>query len=230
MQPESVMDIVDGESAGGESGHGESEMRGTATDSTDSADSVDTSDRIGLDRVSESVSESAQPVSESEPQRSAQSTQLPPSTPTDSDSDSSYLLSDTEERLTYTPIPDTQYLTSTLAHALDSMELDKSLVLQAKLSGYLNNENQKINEKRQLVLQKLQSLKTLHQANFKPQGNARIDRLTQDIKDIELRIKNIKHGSSSLLGLFRTQTGLVNKYPVEYNQARDTVLERPWDH
>lgn len=148
----------------------------------------------------------------------------------DSDSDSSYLLSDTEERLTYNAIPDTQYLTSTLSHGLDSMELDKSLVLQTKLSGYLNNENQKINEKRQLVIQKLQSLKSLHLANFKPNGGvSKVEQLTNDIKDIELRILNIKHGNTTLLGLFRSQSGLVNKYPVEYNQARDKVLERPWD-
>ncbi|CAH6723263.1 putative biogenesis of lysosome-related organelles complex 1 subunit KXD1 [[Candida] jaroonii] len=209
-----------------------------ATDSDMVAFSTEVEGSNDMDR---STARSTEPSTEpfSDPSLDTSNTTNPNNTTTttsdsqdhpDSDSDSSYLLSDTEERLTYNAVPDTQYLTSTLSHGLDSMELDKSLVLQTKLSGYLNNENQKINEKRQLVIQKLQSLKSLHSANFKPNGGvSKVEQLTNDIKDIESRIRNIKHGNTTLLGLFRSQSGLVNKYPVEYNQARDKVLERPWD-
>lgn len=133
------------------------------------------------------------------------------------------------------------YLSNSLTYALDSLQLDKSLVLQAQLSGQLNNEKQKIIDKRKEVVDKIENLKTLYAYNFVSASNqslksnvSRVDRLQQDITEIENRIEKLKSGPSKNNGsTFRTMfnsknhnMGIANKYPIEYNQAKDKVLER----
>lgn len=163
--------------------------------------------------------------------------------------DDDYLLSDENDmddtahdtrRMEYnaTLLDHSEYLLGTLNHALDSLELDKSLVLQAQLSGILNNENQKITEKRLQVLEKLELLKGLFKKNFDPNFNVEnkgkisvIGQLNRDIKDLEHRIDVLKNGpqQSSIRSMFggtQKVKGVINRFPVEYNQARDKVLER----
>lgn len=122
-----------------------------------------------------------------------------------------------------------QYLTASLDNALDSLELDKSLVIQAQLSGLLNNESQKILEKQELLKQKIQLLKLLYRKNFTPVDDQKLSvaqRVQHDLKDIESRIKVLKHGKTKL---FTKTEGMISKYPVEYNQAKDKILERTLD-
>lgn len=167
------------------------------------------------------------------------------------DDDDDYLLSDENDfdgaaphdnhRMGYnaTLSDHSDYLLGTLNHALDSLDLDKSLVLQAQLSGILNNENQKITEKRLQVLEKLEYLKGLFKKNFDPSCNpdskgkvSVIGQLNQDIKNLEHRIDVLKNGHqpSSLRSMFgggpQKINGIINRFPVEYNQAKDKVLER----
>ncbi|EGV66464.1 hypothetical protein CANTEDRAFT_112190 [Yamadazyma tenuis ATCC 10573] len=133
------------------------------------------------------------------------------------------------------------YLAGTLDHALDSLELDKSLVVQAQLSGMLNNENQNITEKRQQILEKLKMLQDLLHKNFEPrfdpETNTKISvvqKLNHDIKNIETRIRVLKEGRKdkgvmSFLGNSKNVKGVMSLYPIEYSQARDKVLERQID-
>lgn len=170
----------------------------------------------------------------------------------DSDDDD-YFLSDEEElnnissnpnegeaRLNYsTSMADhIAYLSNSLTYALDSLQLDKSIVLQAQLSGQLNNEKRKIIDKRKEVVEKIENLKHLYDYNF---GSAniksslsRVEKLKQDITEIEYRIEKLKSGpsksnGSTLRAMFKSKnqnTGIANRYPIEYNQAKDKVLER----
>lgn len=164
----------------------------------------------------------------------------------DDDEDDDYLLSDenemdeSHERMGYnaTLADHSEYLLGTLNHALDSLELDKSLVIQAQLSGVLNNENQKITEKRLQVLEKIELLKGLFKKNFDPKYNPEtngkvsvIGQLSHDIQSLEKRIDGLKNGhqTSSFSSLFKGSqkvNGVINRFPVEYNQARDKILER----
>lgn len=154
---------------------------------------------------------------------------------------SDYILSDDDsgaglehDHLHYNTLTDhAAYLTKTLSFALDSLQLDKTLVLQARMSGQINNENQRILEKKEEIIARIQRIKALYEDNFSSeQGVSKIARLQQDILAIEGRIGRLVDGSgkekniSSMLGLVRTQPGVAGKYPVEYNQAKDKVLER----
>lgn len=167
------------------------------------------------------------------------------------DESDDYLLSDendvdesgAHDRMGYnaTIADHSEYLLGTLNHALDSLELDKSLVIQAQLSGILNNENQKIVDKRIQVIEKLELLKQLFRKNFDPKYNpdsngkmSVIGQLNQDIKDIGHRIDTLKNGLkqssfSSMFGASSKVDGVVKRFPVEYNQARDKVVERQID-
>ncbi|CCE86342.1 Piso0_004826 [Millerozyma farinosa CBS 7064] len=131
------------------------------------------------------------------------------------------------------------YLYNSLNKALDSTQLDKSLALEAKMSGTLNNENQKVIEKQQEVIEKLTKVKTLYEEFFSPRYNSvtkkkmsRIDTLKHDIATLEKRIRLLKEGKSksgpSLLGLRskKNSAPLPTRYPVEYNKARDKIVER----
>lgn len=154
---------------------------------------------------------------------------------------SDYILSDDDsaaglehDHLHYNTLTDhAAYLTKTLSFALDSLQLDKSLVLQARMSGQINNENQRILEKKEEIIARIERIKSLYEDNFSSdQGMSKITRLQHDILAIEGRIGRLVDGSgkeknlSSMLGLLKTQPGVAGKYPVEYNQAKDKVLER----
>lgn len=136
------------------------------------------------------------------------------------------------------------YLTKTLSFALESFELDKSLVLQAQLSGKINNENQNLIEKEKLLIEKIENIRDLYTANFAtPEAGlgklSRVSKLKKDISDIESRIDVLTRGKHRgaklpLATLFvsrspKRELGVANKYPIEYNQARDKVLERQID-
>lgn len=119
------------------------------------------------------------------------------------------------------------YFTNTLSHALDSAQMDRSLVVQARLSGHINNKNQQLVEKKQELLEKLQLLKQLHEKHV---GSNRLGQLEKDIKDISSRLDVLITGTSRRLILGKKRTlGVAQKYPVEYNQAKDRVLERDYE-
>lgn len=180
-------------------------------------------------------------------------------THSESDSDDDYYLSDEEElnnllsspndnqnRVNYaTSMSDhVAYFTNALSHTLESILLDKSLVLQAQLSGQLNNEKQKLVDKNKEVLEKIESIRNLHAYNFNPHYDhstktniSKVEKLRHDITEIESRLEKLKNGvskgNSSTLGTFfkskKHRIGVSNKYPVEYNQSKDKVLERQID-
>mmetsp|Transcript_5410 Transcript_5410/g.6271 ORF Transcript_5410/g.6271 Transcript_5410/m.6271 type:complete len:230 (+) Transcript_5410:43-732(+) len=136
------------------------------------------------------------------------------------------------------------YLSNSLTYALDSLQLDKSLVLQAQLSGQLNNEKQRIIDKRKEILRKIENLKQLYDYNFGSANShalkssvSRVEKLKQDITEIEYRIDKLKSGPSKSNGstfraMFKSKNqniGVANNYPIEYNQAKDKVLERQFE-
>lgn len=132
------------------------------------------------------------------------------------------------------------YLSNSLSYALDSLHLDKSLVLQAQLSGQLNNEKQKIIDKRKELVDKIENVKNLYAYNFGSTNEglkssvSRVETLRQDITQTECRIDRLKSGTPKENGttfqtIFKSKNqniGIANKYPIEYNQAKDKVLER----
>jgi len=171
----------------------------------------------------------------------------------DSDTDDEYILSDDEVLRELasreyqhhqggysTSLSDyATYFSNTLSHALDSLALDKSLVLQAQMSGKLNNENQKLIDKRQEVVEQLKSLKQLYNDNFELKYDPilktkirKVELMNNDLKDIQRRIERLKNGKTKSGFLFLSSdstVGVVKKFPIEYNQARDKVLERQID-
>lgn len=129
------------------------------------------------------------------------------------------------------------YFVNTLSHAMDSLDVDKSLAIQAQLSGKLNNEVQKMKSKREQVVSKLEKLNSLYDENFvvkPPNKHSKIGQLQIDIQEIEKRLAKLNNGSHKSLnsffaGLFRPDRGdlgISNSYPIEYNQAKDRNLER----
>ncbi|RCK57719.1 Biogenesis of lysosome-related organelles complex 1 subunit KXD1 [Candida viswanathii] len=174
-------------------------------------------------------------------------------TPSDLDPDSDdddYLLSDDEDLsrilshdLDHARLPGSRnmaehvkFFSSTLTQALDSVDIDKSLALEARISGNLNNENQKIIERKELLIEKLRSLQILYGRNFGVSEESKVNRVLRmrnDIGDIERRIARLKNGTkakSSIPFLKGKQNlGVVQKFPIEYNQAKDKVLERQFD-
>lgn len=153
------------------------------------------------------------------------------------DSDDEYIMSDDEDLTAlygeHFPVllnEHATFLLNSLAHAMDSLELDKSLVLQAQLSGQLNNENQKIVEKRQQLVSQLHLLKEQYEENFvrDPRtGRSKVEVMQNDLKSLEKRLYRLKHGTRkpSLFGGSSVR-GMASEFPVEYNQARDKILER----
>lgn len=137
------------------------------------------------------------------------------------------------------------YLSKSLSFALESLQLDKSLVIQAQLSGQLNNENQKIIDKQKELKDSLLRIQQLYAENFAPlvkDGNnpkiSKVSKLAKDIKDIETRIERLKNTTRksnklALPSIFKSNSsenqGVAGRFPVEYNQAKDKVLERQID-
>jgi hypothetical protein len=127
------------------------------------------------------------------------------------------------------------YLHNVLADALDLTGLDRSLALQARLSGKLNNETQKIVDKKDVLSEKLTNLQNLYRTNFlSDSGPSKVDRLKQDIVQLEQRIHVLKHGpKSSVFSILKSKNpgseSVVDRFPIEYNQARDKVIERQLD-
>lgn len=116
----------------------------------------------------------------------------------------SYASQDEEEQL-FDPVT---YLTDTLENALSSLEFSKAVAKQAKISGQLKSkelELLRLYEESQSRLQELhdtmqRGLKTLHIV----------------YKDLKLNKHKVEAASQRIS----------NKYPIEYNQARDKVLRR----
>lgn len=130
-----------------------------------------------------------------------------------------------------------KFFTDTISQALDSADIDKSLVLEAQISGNLNNENQKIIEKKELLLEKLKNLQILFGKNFgvtEESKQSRVDKMRSDITNIEQRIARLKNGSKSKSTIpfikRKQRLGVVPKFPIEYNQAKDKVLERQFNN
>lgn len=116
------------------------------------------------------------------------------------------------------------YFEKALDVALGLQRLDKSFVAQAQLSGHLNDTNRLLLEKQEELQKSLQRLRVLYDMNI---TSKRIDVLGADLKQINTRIKNLKHGQPKSRFFAKRHLGVVDKFPVEYNQARDKVLERP---
>lgn len=116
------------------------------------------------------------------------------------------------------------YFEKALDSALDSLQLDKSLVAQAQLSGRLNDTNRLLLDKLQELQSSLHTLRDLYRQHI---TSKRIDALDADLKEINSRIRSLKNGPPKSLFFAKAKLGVVDKYPIEYNQARDWVLERP---
>lgn len=126
-----------------------------------------------------------------------------------------------------TAAQNTEYFVKALSDAMESLEMDNSLAAQAQLSGYLNNQNQKLVEKRLQLVEKLANIRRLHKMHIE---NNRIGVLESDLKDLSNRINRLKHGApKSLLFKNNGTIGVAEKYPIEYNKAKDKVLERVSD-
>lgn len=129
------------------------------------------------------------------------------------------------------------YFSNSLLSALDSSDLDKTLVVGAQLSGKLNNENQKLLEQRKILNESFTRLHQLFKQNFETLGSdklSRVERLNKNIKSIEARIEKLRNGTKSLLLSIpfkknKHRLGLAQMYPIEFHQAKDKVLERPID-
>lgn len=116
------------------------------------------------------------------------------------------------------------YFRTALDNCLDSLQLDKSLVAQSKLSGQLIDTNRLLVEKLQELQESLRRLQQLFHYHI---TSKRIDFLDSDLKGINNRIENLKRGTTKSLFFGTSKLGVMDKYPIEYNQARDKILERP---
>lgn len=107
---------------------------------------------------------------------------------------------------------------------MESLQLDKSLVAQAQLSGQINDKNQMILEKTHLLLNRMADIQHQYEYHI---SNKRLVSLEDDIKSLSARIEALKNGSPKS-SLFRSKSsqGVAQMHPIEYNQARDKVTER----
>lgn len=161
------------------------------------------------------------------------------------DSDSLYLDSDENEdishdatsaRFTSNVADHARALAATLSDALDLVDLDKLLAIQAKLSGRLNNQNQELVDRRVQLNLRIEALRNQCTHHFKPRpghSSSRVEALAKDISDLESRVKMLAHGKQSQLvlsmfgGSSKSEvTNIAGRYPIEFNQARDKVRER----
>lgn len=130
------------------------------------------------------------------------------------------------------------YLSQALMNALDSIDLDKSLAIQAKTSGLLNSETHRLLEKTQELAECMSRLDKLYKGNFVPRYDSTtktsvrsVDVLNQRYIRAENRLHILLHGKktkriSRIFAGKHSTTGVPDRYPIEYNQARDKVLER----
>lgn len=129
-------------------------------------------------------------------------------------------------------------LADALSIALDSTELDDSLVSQAKTSGMLRNETYRLDEKAQELKSCINTLKALYKENFAPKSHSasgpklrKVEIIALELAGLEKRLDALTNGPkassiSNILGTKRKAVGVAQMFPVEYNQARDKVLER----
>lgn len=129
-------------------------------------------------------------------------------------------------------------MSSDLCQALDSSELNKSLALQANTSGYLTNEACKLSEKLAELQECQKKLKGLYNDMFTRQVHfdskqklSKVEKIQNDFSALEKRLNRLLHGQKSLglsrvLGIGHEQIGVAALFPVEFNRARDKVMER----
>ena len=167
-----------------------------------------------------------------------------------SDTEDDYMLSDDEElnrilsRETSnhglpssgSMVDHAKFFAEALSHALDSVDIDRSLVLQAQISGKLNNENQKIIEKKELLIEKLKNIQLMYGKNFgllQDCKESRVEKMKKDISFIENRITKLMYGSETKSSIpffkHKSNMGVEQRFPIEFNQAKDKVLERQID-
>lgn len=157
------------------------------------------------------------------------------------DSDDEYVISDDEdlggvgETLPNSISDQATFLSNSLEYAMDSLELDKSLVLQAQLSGKLNNENLKLIEKREQLVESLAQLREKYTETFVPHYDpitktkwSMVEQMHDDLRNLEVRLDKLKNGGKKGNNIFGSTrlVGIAKEYPVEYNQARDKIIER----
>lgn len=116
------------------------------------------------------------------------------------------------------------FFEKSLNEALDLVSLDSSLAMQARLSGQLNDKSQLLSEKQTEILTRLGMLKELYETYI---SKNKLGDLEKDIDQLAVRLRNLQNGQtkSTFFGK-KTSSGVADKYPVEYNQAKDKVLER----
>ncbi|QBM86406.1 hypothetical protein METSCH_A10450 [Metschnikowia aff. pulcherrima] len=116
------------------------------------------------------------------------------------------------------------FFEKSLNEALDLVSLDSSLAMQARLSGQLNDKSQLLSEKQTEILTRLGTLKELYETYI---SKNKLGDLEKDIDQITVRLRNLKNGQtkSTFFGK-KISSGVADKYPVEFNQAKDKVLER----
>lgn len=120
----------------------------------------------------------------------------------------------------------TEYFTKSIANAMDSLLLDKSLVAQAQLSGQINNKNQQLVEMNEKLSSRLETLKQQYERHI---SLNRLSALEKDLDNISSRIEVLKNGAKKLVLFGSGKLGVANKYPIEYNRAKDKVLDRVSD-
>ncbi|GBL49002.1 hypothetical protein CJI97_005134 [Candidozyma auris] len=117
----------------------------------------------------------------------------------------------------------TEYFTKTIANAMESLSLDKSLVAQAQLSGYINNKNQQLVEMNEKLCSRLENLRQQYEFHI---SRHRLGYLEKDLENISSRIETLKHGAKGSVLFGNSKLGVAQKFPVEYNKAKDKVFDR----
>ncbi|KAF3989386.1 hypothetical protein FT663_02750 [Candidozyma haemuli var. vulneris] len=120
----------------------------------------------------------------------------------------------------------TDYFEKSITNAMESLQLDKSLVAQAQLSGRINNKNQQLIEVNEQLCSKLESLKQQYEYHI---ARNRLGVLERDLDNITSRIETLKNGSKKSVLFGNGKLGVAKKYPIEYNRAKDKVLDRVSD-
>ncbi|KAG7191279.1 uncharacterized protein KQ657_003617 [Scheffersomyces spartinae] len=94
-----------------------------------------------------------------------------------------------------------RYLAETLTATLESVELDKSLALEAQISGQLNSKNQELVSKKLQLIERLETLQQQYKKYFKPTNDnslSVVNQIRNDLKLLEQRVHELKHGKSSM--------------------------------
>lgn len=117
----------------------------------------------------------------------------------------------------------TEYFAKSISNAMESLLLDKSLVAQAQLSGQINNRNQQLLEINEQICSRLESLRQQYEYHI---ARNHLGTLEKDLDHISNRIETLKKGTKKLMLFGLGTLGVADKYPIEYNKARDKVLDR----